>query len=370
MKLRPFLVLWAKALQLGLSLFVIALIGVGIVFGYKAVQYVKIFQDAAGISVFELRDQVRSAWNNPVEQQDGRVTFLILGTDELAGRPVNADDGNILTDSIMLASFDIKQLRLTQISFPRDLWIDRYKTRINALYFYGHDKDPQKPTAFPKQVVEEITGVSIQHVVVLNLETVAKVIDALGGIDVQIDRSFTDEQFPRAGVDVTTVHDPKFLYETVSFTQGVERMNGARALVFIRSRHSKDLIEGSDEARIQRQQKVIQAMMARVMSPGIVKDPAKLGALYRLYSTTFSSAIPFNQVVAIGHALVQQGLESKEGLSTLQIKKATLSIRENGHDGVLIHPDPRKYAGQWLYIPVDPSWLGVQKEIRGFYDAE
>jgi hypothetical protein len=69
---------------------------------------------------------------------------------------VNADDGNILTDSIMLASFDIKQLRLTQISFPRDLWIDRYKTRINALYFYGHDKDPQKPTAFPKQVVEEM----------------------------------------------------------------------------------------------------------------------------------------------------------------------------------------------------------------------
>ncbi len=343
---------------------------VGVRTGLKVKQYIHAFEQSAGTSALEIKRQIISNWKISVEQTNDTITALILGTDQLKGRPTHNSQANVLTDSLILTSLNLKTLALTQVSLPRDLWIDQYRTKINALYFYGYEKTPQDPTAFPKSVIQDITGVPIQYVVVLNLNTVAKVIDALGGVDVQIDRSFTDEQFPKPGVDVATVRDPKLLYETVQFSQGNERMNGERALVFIRSRRSKDRIEGTDEGRIMRQQKVMLAMMSKAMNPAILKNPTVLGKLYALYRSEFSSAIPFDQVIAIGKYVGQQLMNNKKNMTALQIKKATISIQEYGQKGTLFHPDVKKYGGQWVYIPVDSTWNGLRDEIRGFYANE
>ena len=338
--------------------------------GQKIKRYIQTFEQSAGTSVLEIKRQVLANWETPVLQTNNTVTALILGTDQLEGRPTNNAQANVLTDSMMLASFNLKTFILTQFSIPRDLWIDQYKTKANALYFYGHTQTPQDPASFPKSVIQDITGVPIHYVVVLNLNTVAKVINALGGVDVSIDRSFTDEQFPKPGVDVAVVHDPKLLYETVQFSEGIEHMNGERALIFLRSRHSKDRIEGTDEARILRQQKVIQSMMSKAVNPDILKNPTVLGRLYALYQSEFASAVPFGQVVAIGRYIGQQLTNGQNSIPTLQIQKAAISIQENGQQGVLFHPNPKKYGGQWVYVPVDPSWADLQKEIQGFYANE
>ena len=345
----------------------IGLATVGVWTGLKLKRYIQAFEQSAGTSVFEIKRQIITNWETPVKQTDHTVTALILGTDQLDGRPTNNAITNVLTDSMMLATFNLKTFTVTQVSLPRDLWIDQYKTKANALYFYGYEKTPQDPTTFPKSVIQDITGVPIQYVVVLNLDTVAKVIDALDGVDIQIDRSFTDEQFPKPGVDVATVRDPKLLYETVQFSQGIEHMNGARALMFIRSRYSKDPIEGSDEGRMMRQQKIMQAMMSKVVSPDILRNPIVLGKLYALYRSEFSSAIPFGQIVAIGRYMGRQRIHGQNTIPALHIKKATISIQERGQKGVLFHPDPKKYGGQWVYIPVEPTWNGLRNEIRGFY---
>jgi len=343
---------------------------VGVWTGLKLRRYIQTFEQSSSTSILEIKRHIVSNWQTPVKQTDNTVTALILGTDQLEGRPANNAQANVLTDSMMLTTLNLKTLALTQVSLPRDLWIDQYKTKANALYFYGYEKTPQDPTAFPQSAIQDITGVPIHYVVVLNLNTVAKVIDALGGVDVQIDRSFIDEQFPKSGVDVATVRDPKLLYETVQFSQGTEHMSGERALVFIRSRHSKDRIEGSDEGRMMRQQKIMQAMMSKVMNPNILRNPIVLGKLYVLYRSEFSSAIPFDQVVAIGKYMTQQLITVPQTFPALQIKKATISIQENGQKGVLFHPNVKKYGGQWVYVPVDPSWDGLRTEIQGFYASE
>lgn len=348
----------------------VGLATIGVWAGLKVKRYIQAFEQSADTSVLEIKRQIMVNWDTPIAQTNNTVTALILGTDQLEGRPTNNAQANVLTDSLILTSLNLNTLTITQVSLPRDLWIDQYRTKVNALYFYGYEKTPQDPTAFPKSVIQDITGVPIQYVVVLNLNTVARVIDALGGVDVAIDRSFTDDQFPKPGVDVTTVRDPKLLYETVQFDEGNEHMNGERALIFIRSRHSNDPIERTDEGRILRQQKIMQAMMSKIVNLGILRNPVVLGKLYALYRSEFSSAIPFGQVVAIGRYMGQQLMKVPQTIPALQIKKATISIQENGQKGVLFHPNPKKYGGQWVYVPVDPTWSELRNEIRGFYANE
>lgn len=352
-------------LTIFLSVFAIVVL-FGAVLAIKVARYARAFQMASGTSLRQLTREVRASWNIVPEQDHGKVTFLVLGVDQVAGR-TSGEQGSMLTDSIMLATLDMSRFRLTQLSLPRDLWLQDYRTKINALYFYGSQRTPENPTLFPQVVVQEITGVPTQHVVIINLETVAQIIDALGGVDIEIERSFVDEEFPRSGVDVATVHDPQLLFERVEFIQGVEHMDGARALIFIRSRHSKDLVEGTDEARILRQQKVLQAMMAKLFSPSILRDPQAAGRLYALYKAQFAQSVPFDQVVGIMHTLANRviTLRSFPGLS---IQRSTLSIRNEGNEGVLYHPNPRLFGGQWVYVPVDPTWSGVKQEIQGFYE--
>jgi anionic cell wall polymer biosynthesis LytR-Cps2A-Psr (LCP) family protein len=63
----------------------------------------------------------------------------------------------------------------------------------------------------------------IDHVIVLGIEDVEKLIDIVGKIEIDVPKGFTDTHFPVPGVDVSKVTDPKVLYEEVSFTQGLQR---------------------------------------------------------------------------------------------------------------------------------------------------
>ena len=136
--------------------------------------------------------------------------------------------------------------------------------------------------------------------------------------------------FPRAGVDVATVRDPKLLYETVNFTQGIEHMSGKRALTYLRSRHSTDEIEGTDEGRIARQKQVIQALMSSLLKKELITNPAKLGKLYAMYARDFEKSFSIEEGAATLRMLMESLGTSESNASNFLLVQRTISIQEKG----------------------------------------
>lgn len=297
------------------------------------------FTTTADTTPREFFQTLETGWTTIPQQTANHKNVLILGVDTLETR----GNSQPLTDTMILASLDLKTGQVNTLSLPRDLWNDKYATKINALYSYGESHYPGQPEKLPTVAIQEISGVPIHHTLVLSLDQVAAVIDLLGGVEVEVPQSFTDTTFPRPDVDVTIERDPARLYQTVSFTQGREKMSGERALQFIRSRHAEG-DEGSDVARSNRQQLVIQSLMTSALSKEILFNPTKLGQLYRFYQENFASSIPVEEIIGTARML----LPVRNGFT---LTPHSLSIYPEVQTGVLIHPPlSKQHQNQWVYI--------------------
>jgi len=343
--------LWFRFLFL--SIFLSLLIGFLCV-GAIAYTYARSVATHAGVSIRELVSIAKSGWTYTPVETDGRKQILLLGLDKLSNR----DSDTILTDTIMVISLNTKTGHITTFSFPRDLFLQAYDVKINALYSLGQTKNPVHPEQLIQGQVEQMTGLPIHHVVIVELDEIGKMIDALGGIDVTIDHSFTDQLFPREDVDVRVEKDPRKLYKTVSFTQGTEHMNGQRALEFIRSRHSSDPTEGTDDARVRRQQQVLQELIKKLEYPSIVKHPDYIGLLLKMYREDFQQYLPLQDSIAVGKQLLKEKVKP-------QLVSHQFSIKElDPTGGVFYHPDVTKRNPAWVYLPVDPSWKQIKSLVQ------
>lgn len=187
---------------------------------------------------------------------DNNVTVLILGI------PGKNHDGGTLTDSIIVANYNLKTHKLLTISIPRDIWSKTLQDKINTAYAYGEAKQKNGGLKLAKAEIEAVVGIPIQYATVIDFDKFREIVDLLGGVEIDVERSFVDKQFPIAGKeDNTCGGDPEFKcrYETISFKKGPNHMDGATALKYTRSRHAIG-IEGGDFARNKRQQKMLQAI--------------------------------------------------------------------------------------------------------------
>lgn len=334
------------SLVFALVLLFITAIGVGI-FAYVKLQQ---FAHSAGTTVPELREIVSTGLNTQPDQTDNRKNILLLGLDTLEYRPGSP----ALTDTVMLASLDLGTGKVTTLSLPRDLWIADYQTRINALYFYGQERYPDEPERFPTEVIEQLVGIPIHHTIVLSFEEVAALIDTFGGIEIDVPTAFTDTQFPNPDVDVTQVSDPKILYQTISFETGLQTMSGEKALQYMRSRKSGDE-EGTDIARGNRQQQVIEAVIQRVSQLHPTKDTQLLADLFALYRSTYDKQFPITQAIGTIKTL----LPVKDSIS---FKSTAISIYPEDPQGVITNPPVQKYKGQWVYEIRNPELFA--KEVQ------
>ena len=311
------------------------------------------FSQAAGISISELRTKIEEGLRQEPIQTNNHKNILLLGVDSLSGR----GDAPPLTDTIMLMSVDLETGKINTLPLPRDLWSQEYKTKINALYFYGLEKYPDQPEKFTKETIEEMTDLEIHHTLVLSLDKLEELIDLLGGISVNVPVGFTDEEFPRPGVDVAVERDPKILYQTISFEEGEKTLSGEKALQYIRSRHS-DGDEGTDISRGDRQQLVIKAIFNKLMNiKQYVKNPELAGKIYRFYDDDFSSVFPLEEIISTGKNLVNKR-------DQITIKGHQLSTtKEDPKTGVLDNPRPSYlYQNQWVYVINDQDLF--EQEIK------
>jgi anionic cell wall polymer biosynthesis LytR-Cps2A-Psr (LCP) family protein len=118
-------------------------------------------------------------------------------------------------------------------------------------------------------------------------------------------------------------------------------MSGVRALQYIRSRHSSQLTQGTDNARSIRQQAVINAILLKLRSKEVLQNPVILGQLFDWYQRHFGNTISV-------YELIRMGYDFQEKAFNLEFHPQTLSFELNGERGVITHPDVRKY-NQWVY---------------------
>ncbi|MEV4464898.1 LCP family protein [Micromonospora echinofusca] len=197
----------------------------------------------------------------------GAMNILILGSDT---RDPESTSGS-RTDTIILAHLPKDRSSAQLISIPRDTWVPVPRSKdgsqggrdakINAAYAWGG-------VPLMVQTVEKFTSVRIDHVMMVDFAGFKEIIDALGGIDIDAEKSFT------------SIHPP---FRT--FRQGVQRMDGETALDY--SRQRKQFPDG-DFARIRHQQQVIKAILDRAVSGGIVTNPGKLNSFVKATSNAVS----------------------------------------------------------------------------------
>jgi LCP family protein required for cell wall assembly len=179
---------------------------------------------------------------------------------------------------MILASVSLTNHSVTLISIPRDIWIPEIRAKINSAYYWG-ETQPERGggLTFSKQVVSEVTGQPVNYALVIDFSGFQDIVNTIGGIDVMVDRSFTDTKYPIAGKENDTCGgDPTLAcrYETIHFDQGLTHMDGATALEFVRSREG-DNGENTDFARSARQQKVISVVGKKVLSVRVILNPIK-----------------------------------------------------------------------------------------------
>ena len=181
------------------------------------------------------------------------------------------EKGNLMnTDTIIVASYNYKTKDIVMISIPRDFHVQtdpkRYWfNRINSVYAVNEQRSKGSGLEALKDVVEEITTLEIQYYAMIDYKGFTELIDAVGGVYVNVENSFTDFMYPKGQ-----------RYQTVRFKAGPQLMDGETALQYSRSRHSMHNNEGSDFARSKRQQNVIASFRDTVLSSEVLLNPKKI----------------------------------------------------------------------------------------------
>ncbi|MFA5050719.1 MAG: LCP family protein [Patescibacteria group bacterium] len=217
-----------------------------------------------------------------------RVNILILG---IGGEN---HDGPYLTDTMILASYKPSTKQLALLSIPRDLYVPipgNDWQKINAANSLGMKNGNGGKLA--SQVVSNVFNIPIHYWVRVDFNIFKKIVDELGGVEVNVDKTFVDYQFPGAGYN----------YRVIKFEKGLQTMDGDRALVFARSRHGSNN-EGSDFARSKRQQKIISAIKQKVEKLNLLSQPAKILRFYNLFKNNVSSNLSFNETVKLAKLLL------------------------------------------------------------------
>jgi LCP family protein required for cell wall assembly len=217
----------------------------------------KIFTNSGNIFT-RVGQLIVSPDKNLIGEDQGVVNILLLG---VGGE---GHDGTNLTDTIIVASLNLETHEVVLTSIPRDFMVQIPKVglnKINAVYAYAYRDNPNTAGSAALAAAEKITGFTIPYYALVDFKGFVKAVDHVGGVDVAVDRTFTDSSFPN-----DFPFDTKGYLSPVTFTKGPQHMNGQTALIFARSRHSDNSDEGSDFARSERQKKILIALKGKVTS--------------------------------------------------------------------------------------------------------
>ncbi len=220
-------------------------------------------------------------WNG-----SSRLNILLMGIDRRPG-----DTGlGYRTDTMMLASFDPKTQQLGILSIPRDLFVQvpgySARQRINTALSLGELQRPGYGPTLAMQTVQYNLGMGVNTYIIADFTALIKLVDAIGGIDVDVPTPIADYQFP----------DMNYGYDPLILSAGPQHMDGYTAQKYARTRHGD-----SDFDRAKRQQQVLFAIRDRILHLDtlpqlIVSAPSLYGSMSQNVYTQLS----INDMIQLG----------------------------------------------------------------------
>ena len=202
-----------------------------------------------------------------------RINVLVMGLDR---RP-RERDAPARTDTMFVLTIDPHSKTAGILGIPRDLWVEiptkdgtgYLKERINGAYVLGevNNYDGGGP-GLAIATVEHTLGIKVDHYMVIDFEGFREVIDALGGIEVDVPTYLRDDLYSET--ELPGDYDPQ------EFEPGIQHMDGSRALAYARIRRGS-----SDLDRIQRQQRIMFAVMDKALSLNVLTNALDLWKQYK-----------------------------------------------------------------------------------------
>ncbi|MGC5018919.1 LCP family protein [Micromonospora sp. DT47] len=280
----------------------------------------------------------------PAKAVNGALNILLVGSDSRDPDAPVDKQSQWRADTIIVMHIPADHKSAYLVSVPRDLYVpipenagadcdSGRRAKINAAFAFGG-----LPLAV--RTVECFTDVRIDHVMAIDFAGFREVTDALGGVDLKVERS------------VTSIHKP---YR--KFTKGTMHMDGAQALDWIRQR--KQFPEG-DFARMRHQQEFLRALMDKAASSGTLTNPKKLNA--------FLQSVTDAVTVDNGFSLVDMAMEFRnlrgENL-TFVTSPNSGSDTKNGESVVV--SDREKALAMYKAMSADTmaAWMAANQKADG-----
>lgn len=242
------------------------------------------------------------------------INVLLLGVDE------RQEVEGSRSDTIILMSLDPKKEKLTMVSIPRDtrtvMAKKGKKDKINAVFSYG---GPDMAI----ETVENFLDIDLDYYVQINIEGLADLVDAIGGISVNNEIEWYDEGFYKQGYH---------------FKKGKIQLDGAKTIGYVRMRH---LDPTGDFGRTERQRKVIRAIIDKGTSFATV---TKINGLIDVLGKNMITNIKFNE-----------------------IKKLIVNYKNvvNNINGYMVQGEDDTINGVYYYIVSDEEVSKVQDMVTG-----
>ena len=192
-----------------------------------------------------------------------RVNIILLGTDRRDNEP-----DVTRTDTLLIVSIDPVTKSAGVLSLPRDLWVNipGYGfERVNTAFEIGEFQKKGGGPALLRKTIEGLLGVPIHHYALVGFTGFRKVVDQLGGVVVDVERPFRDDEFPQGNYGT----------RRIIFQTGLQVLDGETALWFVRSRHAD-----SDFGRNRRQRQFLLAVRQQALQLNMItKAPAMLSSI-------------------------------------------------------------------------------------------
>lgn len=261
------------------------------------------------------------------------INILLIGKDIGKERRSNGQSG-FNTDILILLSINPKEKRAVLTSFPRDIWQNGAK--INAiLTTQGMDS--------LLDAMSKISGQKITKYISIDFDGIRWLVDAFGGVPVEVQTSFTDTSFPN-NYDSGTM--------TVSFSKGSEILTGERALTFARSRKGNNG-EGSDLMRAKRQHLILKGMIKSVENDKSIFFPFDIKEFYKEVVLHTETNVSLDDAIYL--------FSFYKNINDYNIKSLVLD------DRYIYHPEnAAPFGGAWVFVAKDYSFATLHQDLENF----
>lgn len=270
---------------------------------------------------------------------DDRINILLLG---ISGP---GHDGPFLTDTIIIASIKPSTGQIALISVPRDMQIeipDKGLWKANHAESFGMENGGDGP-AYAAKIISDTIGIDLPYYAQVDFQAFLDIVNYVGGVTVNVERTFVDEMYPTAGGG----------YQTIVFQAGEQTMSGETALKFARSRHGSSN-EASDFARAKRQQKVVFALKKKIMSASTLANPIRISKIIDSLQKHIATNLQFADIMYL--------LKLSRNIDTKEVITAVL---DNSVNGFLIAGTGE--GGAYVLTPKTGNYKAIRKYIENIF---